>query len=222
MFHLARWVFTGLFAWQLWRACAGATADLSADVSNAGNFAMAIITGVAAAITWAPVIGDLVSKPITAPLTSGVPAARRGKVIRYIRRLEAGGWRRTALGLCFLEGARRPDLPGAFLMGLRNSRPGSWTEKVFAKEVYRFNNIANCIKAREILMLRHDFDPGLHDQPEINLILLAQRREARPPAVPVVMPPSAPRPVLSRNPRIRIFEKPGVPLETDLSRTEEN
>ena len=183
---------------------------------------MAIVVGVAAAITWAPVIGDVIAKPVTTPLTSGVPAARRGKVVRLIRRFEARGWRRTTLAFCFLEGARRPDLPGVFLVGLRNSRPGSLTEKSFAKEVYRFNNVSNCIRAREILMLRHDFDPGLHDQPEISLAVLAQRREVRAPAAPVVIPPSAAPPTLSRNPRIKIFEKPGAkPTEGDPGSKEE-
>jgi hypothetical protein len=41
----------------------------------------------------------------------------------------------------------------------------------------------------------------------VNLALLAQRREERPPSPPVALPLNTARPILMRNPRIKIFEK---------------
>jgi hypothetical protein len=76
---------------------------------------------------------------------------------------------------------------------------------VFAKEVFRFNNVANCVRAHDILKLRHDIDPGPHLQPEVNLQIMAHVRETRPEMPLIKLGVSAPRPALVRNQRIKLF-----------------
>jgi hypothetical protein len=205
MLFLLRVFFTGLFAWLLWRASDVATGNLDADVANAGHFALAIIVGFGAAITWAPLLGEIVAGPMTGTLTDGSVSQDATKLIRFIRRCEARGWRRATLLLCFAEGVRHPNLPAAFVVGMDNASAGSWLEKVFAKEVFRFSNVANCVRAHDLLKLRHDVDPGLHPQPEVNLALLAHIREARPDAAVVAVPPAPPAPPLGRKRSIKLF-----------------
>ena len=208
MLLLFRIIFTGLFVGLLSRAAYEAHANLSNDIGNAGNFALAIVLGFAAAATWAPVLGEAVAGPMTGTLTDGSVSQDNSGLIRWIRRLEHRGWRRVVVVLCFVEGVRHPRLPAAFVLGMNNSRPGSWLEGVFSREVFRFNNVANCVRAHDILKLRHDIDPGLHREAEVNLALRSHIRAPRPePAIlPVPVAPSAP--ALRRNPRIRLFSAP--------------
>jgi hypothetical protein len=205
MLFLLRLIFTGLFGWLLWRAARDAGGNLDADVTNAANFAAAIVVGFVAALTWAPLLGETVAGPLTGTLTDGAVSEDVTRLIRFARRCEARGWRRFTVLLCFVEAVLHPKLPAAFVLGMNNARPGSWFEKAFAKEVFRFHNLANCLRAHDILKLRHDIDPGAHVLPEVNLALIAHRREARPPAeiVPVPVAPAAPP--LARNLRIKLF-----------------
>ena len=87
-------------------------------------------------LSWAPKI----SGPITDLMTSG-DAHRREKSRPAVDPVvQQRGCRRVTLFLCFLEGVRQPWMPTAFIIGLQNSKPGSWFEKVYAREVFRFNN----------------------------------------------------------------------------------
>ncbi len=205
MLFLFRIFFTGLFGWLLWRARHVASGNLEADVANAGNFALAIIVGLAAAATWAPVLGGLVAGPLTGTLTDGPAAQDSTGLLRFIRRCAFRGWRRLTLLLCFIEGVRHPRLPAAFVIGMNHATPGSWLEKAFAKEVFGFSNVANCLRAHDILKLRHDLDLGAHPQSEINLALLAHRRERRPDASVLAVPPAPDAPPLQRKANIRLF-----------------
>ena len=224
MLILFRLIFTGLFIGLLSRAAHDAHANLSNDVVTAGNFALAIIVGFAAAATWAPVLGEAVAGPMTGTLTDGSISQDNSGLIRWIRRLENRGWRRTVVLCCFVEGVRHPRLPAAFVLGMNNARPGSLMERVFSREVFRFNNVANCVRAHDILKLRHDVDPGFHREAEVNLALRSHVREPRPEPVALPVPPAPPAPPLLRNPRIRLFAAPfsgnpravrrsGVPVE---------
>jgi hypothetical protein len=112
------------------------------------------------------------------------------------------------VALCFLEGVRHPRLPAQFVIGMNHARPGSWLEKVFAREVYKFSNVANAAKAREILRVRHNADPGPHARIEVNLALLADERVPRPEVGVVTVPAAPPPPPLTRNESIRLFSKP--------------
>jgi len=124
--------------------------------------------------------------------------------MRRVRWVEARGWRRLTVCLCFLEGVHHPDQPAAFLMGLHNARPGSWLERVFAWEVFRFDNAQHCLEALRVLR-RHGVNPRLHRNPEIARALLALDREIRPESGMLPLPSAENPASLKRNPGIRLF-----------------
>lgn len=202
---LLRIVLSGAFVWLLWSASTEASANLSADVVNAGRFALAIVVGFGAALTWAPVLGEEIAGPVTGLMSDGSVAQINFRLVRWARNCQGRGWRRLALLLAFVEGVRRPNLPAAFVVGMRCARPGSWLELAFAREVWRFNNVANCVRAYDILVLHHDRRPRAHPVPEVNLALLAHTRPVPTPAEVLPVPSAPPPPPLERNERIRLF-----------------
>lgn len=202
---ILRIVLTGAFFYFLKLAASESSANLEQDVVNAGRFALAISFGFAAALTWAPVFGESIAGPVTGLMTDGSVSEDNSWVIRRAKRFAAQGRRGWVVLLCFLEGVRRPNLPASFVLGMHNARPGSWFEKVFAREVWKFNSVVNALEAHEVLALRHDERPSMHPVPEVNLSLLASLREPPPEPQIVPVPPSAPRPALKRNHRIRLF-----------------
>jgi hypothetical protein len=105
--------------------------------------------------------------------------------------------------LCFIEGVRAPWLPTAFNIGLLHARPGSWMEKIYAKEVFRFNNAENCMRAFAALQ-RHGIDPRPHANPDVNAVLLSMERGASPGPDVMQVAPAPPPPTLKRNERIKI------------------
>lgn len=205
MLLLFRIALTALFVWTVIRARDGAHANLADDLGNAWNIAMVVISGIAMSVTWAPLLGSTVADPITGIMTDGSVMEFNNPLLRLIRRAERRGHRRLVMLLCFVEGVRHPRLPAQFIMGMNNAPPGSWLEKVFAREVYRFSNVANAAKAREILRDRHDADPGPHERVEVNLALLSDVRTVRPAPEEGAVPAAPPPPPLARNPNIRLF-----------------
>ncbi len=200
-----RIVLTGAFLVLLRQAADESSANLEQDVVNAGRFALAIVTGFAAALTWAPLLGESIAGPVTGLMTDGSVSEDNPWAVRLAKKWAARGWRKRASCLCFLEGVRRPNLPAAFVIGMHQARPGSWLERAFAREVWRFNSVANAMEAHAILTLRHDEPPPPHPSPEINLALLANLREPPPEAEIMPVPPAPPPPPLRRNPQIRLF-----------------
>lgn len=206
MLVLLRVILTLLFIGLLGQSARESTGNLDDDVTNAGWFALCIVVGMAASLTWAPVLGRAIAGPMTGIMTDGSVSEDRTRLIRFARRCEARGWRRLAVAAAFAEGVRHPNLPAAFVVGMNNARPGSWLEKAFAREVWRFNNITNCVRAHAILLERHHLDPGPHEQAEVNLALTAHLREPAPTPDPLPVPTAAPAPPPRRNPRIRLFQ----------------
>lgn len=174
--------------------------------TDAGYLALAVVIGIANAAVWAPWVGHWMAEPLTGAFTSGHPADFTNPMLQLAHKLALRRWRRLALFFAFAEGVRHPDLPGAFILGLNQAKPGTWLEKVFAREVWRFENAENCLRAWKVLS-RHGIEPDLHPKAEVNLLLLSQRRELPPPAsvLPVPLAPPPPKPV--RNPGIRIFKR---------------
>lgn len=186
---------------------AGPTAQTE-GTTDAGYLALAVIIGIANAVVWAPWVGRWMADPLTGAFTAGHPADFTNSTLQLAHKLALRRWRRSALFFAFLEGVRHPDLPGAFVLGMGQARSGSWLEKVFAKEVWRFENAENCLRAWKILQ-RHGVEPDMHRKPEVHLLILAQRREVPPTPEVLVVRPAAPAPKPVRNPGIRIFEGPG-------------
>ena len=89
MLFLLRIFFTGAFVWLLWSASTEASANLEADVANAGRFALAIVVGFVAALTWAPLIGESIAGPVTGLMTDGSVSNDNPRLVRWAKRSEA-------------------------------------------------------------------------------------------------------------------------------------
>lgn len=173
--------------------------------TDAGYLVVAVALGILNAIVWAPWIGRLMADPLTGAFTSGHPGDMTNRGLQFAHKLALRRWRRTALFFAFLEGVRNPDLPGAFVLGLNHARSGSWLEKVFAREVWRFDNAANCLRAWKVLRER-GIEPNLHPRPEVNLLIQGQTRVVPPPPLPMAVPTAAAPPPPKRNERIQLFQ----------------
>jgi hypothetical protein len=157
------------------------------------------------AVVWAPYFGDRVSGPLTGMMTRGTYVDRKNVLLSLIHWLERRHLRRLTRWSCFLEGVRHPERPAAFVIGLKHAAIGSWLEKVYALELFRFDNAQNCLLAYEALK-RHGIDPRPHHNPVVNMLLLSLEREYQPAPQPVAVPPAPPAPALKRDPRIKLFE----------------
>jgi hypothetical protein len=109
------------------------------------------------------------------------------------------------LFLVFVEGIRHPTLPQPALLGLRSVRPGSFLERCFAREVYQYNNIQNCLHAYTILKERHRVSPPLHKHSEVNLAIMSLNRERPPEPARLQVKPTKPASPPQRNERIKPF-----------------
>jgi hypothetical protein len=137
------------------------------ELAHAFWLAFSLVIGVVTALLWAPAVADRAANPLTVGTTSGPGAELPHRLLRLIRTCERRGWRRLARWLSFLEGVRHPWRPAPFVIGMNTSEPGSWLERVFAQEVYRFTNVENCVRAYEILC-RHGRRPAPHARDEVN------------------------------------------------------
>lgn len=181
------------------------------DLTGAAYLAVCLVLGILNALVWAPYLGIKVAGPLTGVFTGGEYVERTNWVMRLVRRCDARRWRRLTVALSFWEAVRHPSSPAPYVTGFRNARPGSWLEKVFAREVFRFNNTQNCVEAY-LALKRHGLDPRPHRSQEVNIVLLSLERPPRREAEIVPVPSAAPPPPLQRNPRIRLFKTPGEDL----------
>ena len=210
MLSFFRIILTGALIYGLTQAAKNAgTNPHGGDMANAFWVAFCVITGLLASLTWAPLIGDRMVEPVSGGLRDTVILDRPRRLMRLIRWFEARRFRRFARWLCFIEGVRRPWLPGAFVTGMNNARPGSWLEFVYAREVFRFNNLENCVKAHEI-MRRRGVSPPPHANADVQFYLTSLEVAARPGAPAVSVPPAS-DPPLRRNPRIRLHDDNDAP-----------
>jgi hypothetical protein len=213
MVALFRLLFTAGLIYGVYEASQNAhRAPETGDLANAFWVAWCVIMGLFAAIAWAPLIGSKVVEPLTGMMTDGHYIERKNWLMRLVRWLEGRRRRRLVRWLCFLEGVRHPWLPDQFITGLNHARPGSWLERVFAREVYRFNNIKNCLQAYEVLR-RHGVTPPAHANAEVNVVLMSLDRAVKPASRPMPVPAAA-EPPLKRNPRIRLFASPPEAADT--------
>ena len=174
------------------------------DIANAGLLAIGVILGIANAAAWASYIGAKVAGPLTEPMLTGTFIYEKNRWLQLIRWFERHHLRRLTVALCFLEGIRRPWMPTAFVIGFHYAKPGSWLEKIYAREVYRFNNTQNSLAAFQALK-RHGERPPAHPNPEVDLAILAIERPPRPEPAVLPVPASEAAPPLQRNPRIQLF-----------------
>jgi hypothetical protein len=181
------------------------TAPQTGDLVNAFYLAVCVILAMANAVVWAPYFGDRVSGPLTGVMTTGTYVDRKNLLLSLIHWLERRRLRRLTRWFCFLEGVHHPERPAAFVIGLKHATKGSWLEKVYALELFRFDNAQNCLLAYEALR-RHRIDPRPHHNPGVNMLLLSLEREARPTPEPVPVPSAPPAAALKRDRRIKLFD----------------
>jgi hypothetical protein len=205
MLIILRILFTSLFLYCVVEARDNARDNLVAgDMESAFWVGAGVLAAIACAIVWAPYLGGKVADPLTGGMVNSPSAERKNWLLQFIRWLDK---KEKAPGLirwlCFIEGVRVPWLPTAFNLGLVHSKPGSWLEKVYAKEVFRFNNAENCLRAFEALQ-RHGIDPRPHANPDVNTVLLSLDRGPAPEPEIMAVPPAPPPPPLKRDERIKI------------------
>ncbi len=190
----------------------GAGMTVAGDLTQAFYMGFVLILAILMAAVWAPYLGEKIADPITGEFTSGSFTGHARNLPRLIRWLESRRWRRLTLFCCILEGLDNPEFPMPFTTGLRHTRPGTWWEKVFALEVFRFDNAQNCLEAADILKERHDHIVEEHERPSITVALKKRDRVIEPPREPKALPKAAPPPKPKRNKRIRIFLDDSNPL----------
>lgn len=183
----------------------GAGMTVAGDLTQAFYMGIVLILAILMAAVWAPSLGEKIADPITGEFTSGSFTGQARNLPRLIRWFESRRWRRLTLFCCILEGLDNPDFPMPFTTGLRHTRPGTWWEKVFALEVFRFDNAQNCLAAADILKERHNLILEEHDRPSITVALKQRERVLEPPRKPKPLPKAPPPPKPKRNKRIRIF-----------------
>lgn len=181
------------------------THPASGDVMNAFHLAVCVVLGIVNAILWAPYFGAKIADPITGVLTQSTYVERTNYLLRLLYWVRDRGWRRATVFFCFLEGIHHPEQPTAFVIGLKNARRGSWFEKIYAREVFRFDNAQNCLSAYEALQ-RHGIDPRPHHKPEVNLLLMSMNHSVQPDPAKITIPPAPDPPEPKRDPRIRLFD----------------
>ena len=205
MLLILRILFTAVFFYCVIEARDNARTNLvSGDMEAAFWVGTGVIVAILCAIVWAPFFGEKVADPISGGLVNSDPIDRKNRLMQLVRWLAT---KERAPGLirilCFIEGVRRPWLPTAFNIGLSHSKPGSWMEKIYARELFRFNNVENCIRAFTALQ-RHDIDPRPHPNPDVNTVLMSLERGAAPEPEAMHVAPAPPPPTLKRNTRIQI------------------
>jgi len=206
MIILLRILSLGAFGYLLWNGIStGSMQSSGVDLSPGAFLAVMLVLAIFTAIVWAPYIGAKMAAPLTYTLTDGSYLEERNYAIALIRWLQRHGHRRLVLLGCFLEGLNRPKQPLAFMIGMKSAAPGSWLEKVFAREVFRFDNARHCVEAHQVLR-RQGIDPGFHARAEVNLLLLAKDTPPAPDRLPRELPVAPPPPSLQRNQRIRLFD----------------
>jgi hypothetical protein len=177
---------------------------MTGDLANALYLGLVLILAVANAAVWAPFFGAQVAKPLTDNLTDGASGESRNHLLRCLAYCRGRGWRGWALTLALIEGVRHPERPAAFVEGLRCAQPGTWLERVFAAELWRFDNVQNCRRAFEVLQ-QHGLDPRPHPNQEVNLMLRTVERRPRPQSPPLAIFSASTPLRLQRDPRIRLF-----------------
>lgn len=177
---------------------------LERDVEIVGQLAMLVLIGIPTGIVWTPWLADRLCGPMMGVLTDSTFYDSKRTLRKFMLWAHYKGHRRSALFVAILEGLFHPYEAEAFIIGLQNTRPGSWLEKNFASEVFRFNNVQNAVKAAEILR-SHGIPPREHRTNEISIILKHLRRFRKPDPALLKVPKLPPVQKMPRNGRIKLF-----------------
>lgn len=207
MIGLLRIAFLGVFVYYIREVGmmepVAPTGSLLRDLPLIGEFLFVALLN---AIAWAPWFGEKLAGTVTGSMVSHDSDADATywshRVIYWLRHHHL---KRIGVFWCVLEGLNRPWLPHAFASGMKMARKDSWLAAIFAREVYRFSNVYNCLEAYQILQ-RRGARPGLHKLQEINLFIVGSQKEARPARDPIPAPDHVPDPPMKRDKRIELFD----------------
>ncbi len=209
MLTLLRILFTGawIFLFLLARQNAIDHPN-SGDLMNAFYLAAILAVGLAVGAVWTPYFADVLCGPLLGTI-SEIPQLNDDSRLRRLT-----NWalrhrhRRLVLFLCCVDGLFHPDLPRPFLTGMHEAKPGSRLERIFAREVFRFENAVNCAEAEKVLD-RHGIKPGRHWSVSINYLLTQRKMVLRPPADVIALPRHNKQVPVPRNPKIKLFRRAG-------------
>src|SRR5688572_11975450 len=124
-----RILFGGALAYTVYEAWKNGQTNLErGDILNAYYVAVSVGFAMLNAIVWAPFFGSKLSETITRTITHSTYFERYNYILRLIRWLDRRGFRALTRWLCFVEGIHHPSQPTQFVIGLNNSKPGSWLE----------------------------------------------------------------------------------------------
>lgn len=206
MMTLLRIILTGALLSSLYGAEAYAHAHPAGNGGMDALFlAVAMVIALPTSIVWTPVFADIIFGGILDALNDGAFIDTERQLPKWIERAAARKWHHLTAWLCFLETMEHPELPDAFVIGMEHATPGSWLERLFAREVYRSNRVPHCIKAATILE-QHGINPSTHINGEINLLLFGRGKKLTP-AVKVSSIPRAQieQSVTAQPPKTRIL-----------------
>lgn len=209
MLTFLRTLFTGAWIFLFLQARQNAIDHpQSGDLLNAFYLAAILAVGLAVGAVWTPYFADVICGPLMGTLTD-IPQLDENS---RLRRLTNWAFRhrhhRLGLFLCAMDGLFHPDSPRPFLTGMQQAKPGSRLERIFAREVFRFENAANCAEAAKVLE-RHCVKPGRHWSVSVNHLLTQRKMAIRPPPEVIGLPRRNTVVPVARNPKIKLFRRAG-------------
>lgn len=205
MLWVFRILFTGAFAYVMWQGAQEGPHAGAGDTTGAYYLGLSLVLAIPTGLVWAPAVAALIVGPIDATFNTGSFIVEEHRTLRLVYWLQKKKHRRLTVFFCLLEALNHPDWPTAYLIGMKNARPGSWTERLFAREVWRFDNVQNALAAHDILR-RHGLEPKPHANSQVMWQLSVREMQATPAREPVPLPAAPPPAPLRRNPNISLFE----------------
>jgi hypothetical protein len=185
MLSLMRMLFT-----VGWWFCMFKAGDVARSAGNDNlcllYFIWALILSLPTSALWAPLIASMLCGSLAGIMGDDASIEPNYGLMSLIEWARERNCRSLVVLLCVIKAFLEPDLPSAFLLGMEYTKRGSWLERFFAEQIFRFDNTQNCVKAAEVLK-RHGVNPGRHPNPEVNLLLSSASRKT---AMPSASPPS--------------------------------
>ena len=177
-----------------------AAGTTNGDMAAIGYMMIGIFLGIAMSAVWTPVIAEFLCGSLDV-LDECTYIERRSRLNKAIDWASRNKYFPLLVFLCLVKGFLRPELPSAFIKGLKHSKPGSWAQKMFARRVYRFNNAHNSLQAAKVLE-EHGEKPAGHHNPEVIIFLMEEEKKRK----------------MDKTQRIRVIPpEPRLPLLSDTT-----
>lgn len=162
-----------------------------------------LFLGVANAIVWAPVVGNMIASPIAGSFTRSSFSWKRSRLYKHLLKLEARKKFNQVAWNAYFSGWFRSREPELFYMGMKNARPGGFLQKYFAYKVYGFLHGIRCLEAYFILSSLGE-NPPKHREQSINALIIAATKTRSKSNERVNVPCVPPAQELIRNEKISL------------------